>query len=153
MNRLVTSKLKTFIIVGFAALAIVGCKKDNPDGEIASCEGCHTNYAHLQEVYSPDTAAPAGGCGGDAPHFEPYDRVFMGGDGFEVLPAWGDPSTCYAMSQQGNIRRLNLETGGSVDIKPAKADDVDLRFHWNSAIAQDPFPVPRGSFLPFHATN
>ena len=68
-----------------------------------------------------------------------YWEFLMGGDGFEVLPAWGDPSTCYAMSQQGNIRRLNLETGGSVDIKPTKADDVELRFHWNSAIAQDPF--------------
>jgi photosystem II stability/assembly factor-like uncharacterized protein len=68
-----------------------------------------------------------------------YWEFLMGGDGFEVLPAWGDPLTCYAMSQQGNIRRLNLETGGSVDIKPAKANDVELRFHWNSAIAQDPF--------------
>ena len=68
-----------------------------------------------------------------------YWEFLMGGDGFEVLPARGDPTTCYAMSQQGNIRRLNLETGGSVDIKPTKADDVELRFHWNSAIAQDPF--------------
>ena len=31
------------------------CTKDNPTGEelgVASCEGCHTNYAHLQAVYS-----------------------------------------------------------------------------------------------------
>ncbi len=49
--------------------------------DVASCEGCHTNYAHLQAVYSPDTSAPAGGCGGEAPHYEPYDRVFMGGAG------------------------------------------------------------------------
>jgi thiosulfate/3-mercaptopyruvate sulfurtransferase len=59
------------------------CKKDNPDAEFASCEACHTNYAHLQEVFSPDTSAPAGGCGGTAPHYEPYDRVYMGGTGFE----------------------------------------------------------------------
>jgi len=68
-----------------------------------------------------------------------YWEFLLGGDGFEVLPAWGDPSTCYAMSQQGNVRRINLETGGSVDIKPTKADKKELRFHWNSAIAQDPF--------------
>lgn len=61
------------------------CTKDNPQSEVdgvASCEGCHTNYAHLQAVYSPDTAIIGGGCGGEAPHYEPYDRVFMGGDGY-----------------------------------------------------------------------
>ncbi len=68
-----------------------------------------------------------------------YWEFLMGGDGFEVLPASGDPTTCYAMSQQGNVRRMNLETGGSVDIKPTKADDEELRFHWNSALSQDPF--------------
>ncbi len=49
----------------------------------ASCEGCHTDYAQLQKVYSPDTVVTGGGCGGEAPHYEPYDRVFMGGEGFE----------------------------------------------------------------------
>ena len=63
----------------------------------------------------------------------------MGGDGFDVMPAPGDPSTCYAMSQQGNVRRLNLETGSSVDIKPAGDGETELRYHWNAAIAQDPF--------------
>lgn len=50
---------------------------------VASCEGCHINYEHLMAVYSPDTTEPAGGCGGTAPHYEPYDRVYMGGDGYE----------------------------------------------------------------------
>ncbi|HOX78023.1 MAG TPA: hypothetical protein PLW31_08280 [Bacteroidales bacterium] len=70
---------------------IIGCSKDNnnDDKAVASCEGCHTNYAHLQEVYSPDTAAPVGGCGGDAPHYEPYDRVYMGGEGFEAYKTSG----------------------------------------------------------------
>ncbi len=68
-----------------------------------------------------------------------YWEFLMGGDGFDVMPAPGDPSTCYAMSQQGNIRRLNLETGSSVDIKPASDGVTELRYHWNSAIAQDPF--------------
>jgi len=55
----------------------------NPEENFASCEGCHTSYTHLKEVYSPDTTAPAGGCGGEAPHYEPYDRVYMGDEGFE----------------------------------------------------------------------
>jgi hypothetical protein len=50
---------------------------------VASCEGCHTNYSHLQDVHSPDTTEAAGGCGGEAPHYEPYDRVYMGGSGYE----------------------------------------------------------------------
>jgi hypothetical protein len=87
--------LKTKVFPVFGALLIVlffgimnsGCNKENNDdpveNSVASCEGCHTNYAHLQEVYTPDTAAPAGGCGGEAPHYEPYDRVYMGGTGFE----------------------------------------------------------------------
>jgi len=68
-----------------------------------------------------------------------YWDFLMGGDGFDVLPAPDDPSICYAMSQQGNVRRLNLETGNSVDIKPAGDGETTLRFHWNSAIAQDPY--------------
>ena len=65
---------------------VIGCTKDSSgtDNSVASCEGCHTNYAHLQQVYSPDTSAPVGGCGGEAPHYEPYDRVYMGGDGLEL---------------------------------------------------------------------
>ncbi len=69
------------------AMIIVSCTKENPshttDLGVASCEGCHTNYAHLQKVYSPDTVILGGGCGGEAPHYEPYDRVFMGGDGYK----------------------------------------------------------------------
>lgn len=75
------------IVVFFLSNLFNGCGKKGPIDRdamaVASCEGCHTDYAHLQTVYSPDTAAPAGGCGGDAPHYEPYDRVYMGGDGFE----------------------------------------------------------------------
>ncbi|MFN8257208.1 MAG: hypothetical protein U0W24_16050 [Bacteroidales bacterium] len=59
-------------------------KFENHSGGVASCEGCHTDYNHLKKVYSPDTTAPAGGCGGEAPHYEPYDRVYMGGEGFET---------------------------------------------------------------------
>lgn len=79
-----------FVVAGIAifVLGIQACKKDQIVHEggnintVASCEGCHTNYAHLQEVYSPDTAEPAGGCGGEAPHYEPFDRVYLDGDGY-----------------------------------------------------------------------
>ncbi|MFZ5941491.1 MAG: hypothetical protein ACOYXB_13040 [Bacteroidota bacterium] len=54
---------------------------------VSSCVGCHTNYAYLQKVYSPDTTAVVSGCGGDAPHYEPYDRVFMGGTGYDAYKA------------------------------------------------------------------
>lgn len=78
--------LLLMILASYLVIFIASCKKDNPSGDemsIASCEGCHTNYAHLQAVYSPDTAIIGGGCGGEAPHYEPYDRVYMGGDGYE----------------------------------------------------------------------
>ena len=83
-----------FLIFAFIMWGITGCNKDNDNNDpntssYASCEGCHTNYAHLQEVYTPDTAAPVGGCGGEAPHYEPYDRVFMGGEGYASFKASG----------------------------------------------------------------
>lgn len=74
-----------FILLAVIALSTYSCKDDEEDiaENVASCEGCHTNYLHLKEVYTPDTEVPAGGCGGEAPHYEPYDRVYMGGEGFE----------------------------------------------------------------------
>ncbi|MDX2430552.1 MAG: hypothetical protein QNK35_06450, partial [Bacteroides sp.] len=68
-----------------------------------------------------------------------YWDFLMGGDGFDVLPVPEDARYCYAMSQQGNVRRVDLETGGQVNIKPAKTGEEELRFNWNAAIAQDPF--------------
>jgi len=84
-NMKLTVILRIVLILPF--LFFLSCQSETVDKEgqgVASCEGCHTNYAHLQEVYTPDTTAPVGGCGGEAPHYEPYDRVFMGGDGFEA---------------------------------------------------------------------
>jgi len=80
-----------FVIAVLALFVFSSCNnKDDDDDQddsenVASCEGCHTNYEHLQLVYSPDTVAPAGGCGGEAPHYEPYDRVHMGGDGYDAF--------------------------------------------------------------------
>jgi hypothetical protein len=58
-----------------------------PVVQVNTCEDCHTDYERLMAVYTPDTAAPVGGCGGDAPHIEPYDRVYLGGEGFDAFKA------------------------------------------------------------------
>ena len=76
------------VIILFGCLIVSSCTKKNPihyenNVNPASCEGCHTDYARLQEVYSPDTGEVSGGCGGDAIHFEPFDRVYIGGEGYK----------------------------------------------------------------------
>ncbi|HVN59469.1 MAG TPA: hypothetical protein VMT63_14310 [Bacteroidales bacterium] len=62
-----------------------------------------------------------------------------GGDGFDAMPVQGDPQSCYAQSQGGALRRVNMVTGSSKFIRPAPAGNEKLRFNWNSALAQDPF--------------
>ena len=89
MNAIIFSKLKPLIIPVLGALLIVGCAKvTNKDKETlpyGTCEGCHTNYDKLIEVHTPDTGAPAGGCGGSAPVIDPFDRVVMQGEGYEAF--------------------------------------------------------------------
>jgi len=63
----------------------------------------------------------------------------IGGDGFDALPVPGDPRYCYAQSQGGALRRIDLMTGNTKSIRPAAEEDERLRFNWNAAIAQDPF--------------
>ncbi|MDA3821726.1 MAG: hypothetical protein PF450_03810 [Bacteroidales bacterium] len=84
MSLEMMKKLKLGLIVFVIGFMGVSCTQHKiPDySDVASCVGCHTNYAYLKDVYTADTAAPAGGCGGEAPHYEPYDRVFLGGDGY-----------------------------------------------------------------------
>ncbi|MCF8381396.1 MAG: hypothetical protein K9H49_17615 [Bacteroidales bacterium] len=68
-----------------------------------------------------------------------YWDFLMGGDGFDVVPVPGEEDICYAMSQQGYVQRLNVKTGKSSGIRPVHPDGTDLRFHWNAAIAINPF--------------
>lgn len=63
----------------------------------------------------------------------------MGGDGFDAMPVAGDPRYCYAQSQGGALRRIDLLTGQSKSIRPVADQGERLRFNWNSALAQDPF--------------
>jgi len=75
----------------FLSILIIGCdqipKTPNEPNKAGlasnTCEGCHTNYELLKTIYSPDTTSGGGGCGGDTPHIEPYDRVYLGGDGYK----------------------------------------------------------------------
>ena len=69
-----------------------------------------------------------------------YYHPMSGGDGFDVLPDADDSRWGYSMSQQGNVLRYDKITGSSKSVKPIHADpNVNLRFNWNAAIAQDPF--------------
>ncbi|MFP4095150.1 MAG: hypothetical protein ACLFUB_11735 [Cyclobacteriaceae bacterium] len=61
------------------------------------------------------------------------------GDGFDVVPDSSNSRYLYAMSQGGNLRRMDLESGNSKFIKPVHPEDEFLRFNWDAAIAHDPF--------------
>ena len=73
----------------------VGCTEkkvtDPPTGDeslakVNSCEGCHTNYDHLKANHTPeDPPEDTGGCGGAPPFHQPYDRVYLGGSGYEAF--------------------------------------------------------------------
>lgn len=82
-----------FSVVWIALFGTIGCK-NNAD-ELAdnnslhagnsNCVSCHTNYSLLKQVHSPDTAVVSGGCSGETPHIEPYDRVYMTPDGYAAF--------------------------------------------------------------------
>ncbi|MGD8680012.1 MAG: hypothetical protein PVJ33_06560 [Lysobacterales bacterium] len=62
------------------------------------------------------------------------------GDGFDTVPDPENSHRGYVMSQGGYLLRWNLDTGEQRLIRPAPPEpDVELRFNWNTAIAQDPF--------------
>ena len=65
-----------------------------------------------------------------------------GGDGFDVMPDAEGGGWVYSMSQGGNVGRFNSKTGERWNVRPPQLDfdeKKELRFNWNSAIAQDPF--------------
>jgi photosystem II stability/assembly factor-like uncharacterized protein len=62
------------------------------------------------------------------------------GDGFDASADPEDSKRGYSMSQGGNLRTWNLNTGEGRNIRPNAPDaDTELRFNWNSGFAQDPF--------------
>jgi photosystem II stability/assembly factor-like uncharacterized protein len=77
--------------------------------------------------YAP-SAVPGGVLNGD------WKPVF-GGDGFWTQPDPFDPNIVYAEYQGGNMNRVNIKYGTSVNIKPeAQAGDEKLRYNWNTPI-------------------
>ncbi len=66
-------------------------------------------------------------------------RELSFGDGFDVVPFRSDSRYGYSMSQQGYVSFYDRFTGHARFVRPLHPDSVDLRFNWNTAIAQDPF--------------
>jgi len=67
-----------------------------------------------------------------------WEELYFG-DGFDVTMDKSDDRYVYAMSQQGNIGRVDLETGSGRFVRPTHPDGDELRFNWNSAVNFDPF--------------
>ncbi|WP_240894722.1 WD40/YVTN/BNR-like repeat-containing protein [Fodinibius halophilus] len=68
-----------------------------------------------------------------------YFQELYFGDGFDVVIDSSDARYAYAMSQQGNVGRVDLETGHSRFSQPVNPEGEELRFNWNAPIALDPF--------------
>jgi hypothetical protein len=60
------------------------------------------------------------------------------GDGFDVVVDSSNSRYAFAMSQQGNVGRVDLLTGHSKFVKPVHPEGTQLRFNWNAGIAMDP---------------
>ena len=71
----------TLILLTFFFTA---CKKEilpienKSQASQSSCETCHYNFEMLKKVASPEEPPTGGGgCGGDAPYIEPWNRVYV----------------------------------------------------------------------------
>lgn len=77
--------------------------------------------------YAP-SAATGGVSNGD------WHSIY-GGDGFWTQPDPLDPDIAYAEAQGGNMGRIRLSTGTSINIQPQQAPGEEkLRFNWNTPI-------------------
>jgi photosystem II stability/assembly factor-like uncharacterized protein len=66
-------------------------------------------------------------------------REVLFGDGFDMAAKRNEPQVMYAMSQGGELNRVNKETGEVIGIRPVHPLGKALRFNWNAAMAMDPF--------------
>jgi photosystem II stability/assembly factor-like uncharacterized protein len=67
-----------------------------------------------------------------------WEELYFG-DGFDVMMDPSNDRYLYAMSQQGNIGRVDRETGRSRFVRPTHPDGEILRFNWNAPVNFDPF--------------
>ncbi len=85
-----------------------------------------------------------------------WQEVYFG-DGFETMPRKDDPRYVFAQSQGGELGLVDRKTGETKYIKPVHPDGkTDLRFNWNSALAQDPHQphgIYFGSQFVHHSTD
>ncbi|MEY2938238.1 MAG: hypothetical protein RL062_827 [Bacteroidota bacterium] len=64
------------------------------------------------------------------------------GDGFDAVPDESDEDWVYVLSQGGSLARVNAVTGQEQFIQPTHPDGIPLRFHWNTAISNQPNAEP-----------
>jgi thiosulfate/3-mercaptopyruvate sulfurtransferase len=127
-------------------LFTAGCSEDEtppvepiPEpSKLASCEGCHTDYAALKTLAEPDTGGGGGGCGGEVPHIEVYDRVYLGGDGYEAFKqtTHGAMSCTECHGGKDSTDDKSLAHSGSFNASPSHNADVHCA-PCHSAIAGD----------------
>lgn len=113
--------LNSFIFLILMTAIIVSCDKEDatsPENlaSMNSCEGCHTNYDLLKKIYTPvpDSLKPTGGCSGEAIFIEPYDRVYMGGAGFEEFKKTTHGKMKCTDCHNGNDKTADKEVAHSV---------------------------------------
>jgi hypothetical protein len=129
-NQVYTVK-RILLLLAVSIFLVQGCSDEKKDNEpvgpettakVNSCEGCHTNYTHLKAVHTPDPPSAGGaGCGGETPHIEPYDRVFMGGAGFTQFKntVHGKLDCIVCHNGTGNTSDKNLAHSGDFIKKPS----------------------------------
>ena len=66
-----------------------------------------------------------------------WEELFFG-DGFDVMIDPSNPRYAYAMAQQGNVGRVDRESGSTRFVRPTHPDGETLRFNWNAPINFDP---------------
>ncbi len=67
-----------------------------------------------------------------------WDELFFG-DGFDVMIDPSDSRYLYAMSQQGNVGRVDRHSGAARYVQPSHPEGETLRFNWNAPINFDPY--------------
>jgi thiosulfate/3-mercaptopyruvate sulfurtransferase len=77
------------LILTILGLPLAACDSGSSPAhdEHASCVGCHSDYDYLEQIATPDSVIPSGGCSGPPPYVEPHDRVYLEEEGFAAFQA------------------------------------------------------------------
>lgn len=139
-----TSTSVTAFVLALLLLNTTGCKKDEDLANTTSghtgnsnCVECHTNYSMLKLVYSPDTAAAGGGCGGETPHIEPYDRVYLTPAGYDAFSksAHGQKACTWCHGGNADTKEKKLaHTGNFIKYPSSQADTKCITCHPSQSI-------------------